>query len=74
MITKDGLGVTKADEVIAKRLGCGHVVGGEDYKTFVDESRKIEVAAMQEIQDAQKAASAKKAALWKGIQAKKGVN
>lgn len=47
-ITADGSNPVKMSEVVAFRLTCGHVVGGEDYEVF----RKIAQAADAERADA----------------------
>jgi hypothetical protein len=71
IITKDGLGVKKASEVIAKRLGCGCVVGGDEYKEFISQSAQIDQEAAQKVFALHQDAQAKKSSLWKAITAKK---
>lgn len=71
IITKDGLGVKKASEVIAKRLGCGCVVGGDEYKDFITQSSQIDQDSALKIFAIRQDAQAKKASLWKTITAKK---
>jgi hypothetical protein len=66
-ITADGVGARKAEDVIAHRLACGHVVGGEEYTEFI----KLAEGIRQETQDAimriRNRAKGKVAALWKNM-------
>lgn len=41
-ITADGSNPTKASQVVAYKLKCGCVVGGEDYEKFRAEAARIE--------------------------------
>ena len=63
-ITVDGQGATKAENVIAQVLACGHTVGGEDYDSFVTECHKLDVANKHALSSISKELQGKKAALW----------
>lgn len=41
-ITKDGLPARKAEDVLARRLRCNCVVGGEEYNEFLMNIQKID--------------------------------
>lgn len=66
-ITVDGKGATKANDVIAQVLACGHTVGGEEYEEFVAQCREIDVATVTKVRSLQKTNASKKAALWKAL-------
>ena len=66
-ITKDGAGAETAKEVLARVLGCGCVIGGEMYNTFIVTSNAIDVEARGKILDIERVAKEKKAALWKSL-------
>ena len=67
-ITIDGLGARRSEDVIARRLGCGHVVGGEEYTRFLALRQEISIQARGEILKIEKRASSKIAALWVSMQ------
>ena len=67
VITVDGRGARKAEDVLAYKLACGHTVGGEEYTAFVAECHKIDVEAQKAIQDAYKQANSLKASVWKSM-------
>lgn len=64
-ITIDGLPPKSADDVIASRLACGHVVGGEDYEELVATVRKIDTRRADRIILANKDARNEKTAAYK---------
>lgn len=68
-ITADGVGARKAEDVIAHRLACGHVVGGEDYTEFINKAEAINQETRDSIQRIQARAKGKVAALWKNMSA-----
>jgi hypothetical protein len=70
-MTVDGQGATQPGEILAQRLGCGCVVGGEDYNAFMKQRDALNVAAYKAKQAIDDAAKAKVAALWTGIVAAK---
>ena len=69
VITIDGLGARRSEDVIAQRLGCGHVVGGEEYTEFLEARNEIKLQVHGEIQRLEKRARGKIAALWKNMSA-----
>lgn len=64
-ITINGLPPKSAGDVIASRLACGHVVGGEDYEALVEQVRKIDVKKVDKIALANKEARNAKTAAYK---------
>lgn len=68
-ITADGLGARKAEDVIAHRLACGHVVGGEEYTEFIKQAEAIRQETQDSILRIRARAKAKVAALWKNMSA-----
>ena len=64
-ITVDGLPPKSADDVIAERLACGHVVGGEGYDELVAEVRRIDVEAVKDIEEIKLYARNAKTAAYK---------
>lgn len=66
-VTVDGNGATKASQVIAQVLACGHTVGGETYDKFVVECHEIDVKHKLETERAEQKSNNKKAALWKAM-------
>ena len=64
-VTVDGLPPKSADDVIASRLACGHVVGGEDYDELVATVRKIDARCAERILLAKKEARNAKTAAYK---------
>lgn len=63
-ITADGQPPKRATDVIAIRLKCGCVVGGEEYKQFQEAVSKAAQEEASAIQAARKAAQDKKAAAF----------
>lgn len=68
-ITADGVGARKAEDVIAHRLACGHVVGGEDYTEFIKKAEAINQETRDSIMRIQARSKSKVAALWKNMSA-----
>lgn len=68
-ITADGVGARKAEDVIAHRLACGHVVGGEDYTEFIKQAEAIRQETQDIILKIRNRAKGKVAALWKNMSA-----
>lgn len=66
-ITVDGKGATKAEDVIAQVLSCGHTIGGEEYDEFIKEAHAIDKSAEQRIRAIRMTTTGKKAALWKTL-------
>ena len=66
-ITADGQGARKAEDVIAHRLACGHVVGGEAYTEFIKQAEAIRQETQDSIMRMQARAKGKVAALWKNM-------
>lgn len=64
-VTVDGLPPKSADDAIASRLACGHVVGGEDYEELVAKVRNIDSRRAQRIELINKEARNDKAAAYK---------
>ena len=50
-ITVNGLPPVKPDEIIASRLACGHVVGGEGYEELVRVVSGIDVDMVRAIEN-----------------------
>lgn len=68
-ITINGDPAEKATDVVARRLACGHVLGGEKYNEYILTVRDIEIDAATKKNEIDQAAYSKKAALWKGMDA-----
>ncbi len=66
-ITASGEPAYNAKEVIAQRLRCGHVIGGEEYEEFVQSVKEIDKEAYEKIQEIEKEAKNRKAAIAKEI-------
>lgn len=71
-ITVDGLPPKSAGDVIAERLACGHVVGGEGYDELVAEVRRIDVEMVKQVEGLKQGARNAKTAAYKAHV--KGVN
>lgn len=67
VITADGQGARKAEDVIAYRLACGHTVGGEAYNGFVKKCREIDAETQNRMHNIKEVAQSRKAAIWKTI-------
>lgn len=66
-ITADGESPKKASDVMARKLACGHVIGGEKYNEYVKKVNEINTASAAQKQAIDDEASSKKAGLWKAI-------
>lgn len=66
-ITADTLPPKRSTDVIALRLKCGCVVGGEEYTAFQEAVAKAHTQEAAAIQAAKKAAQDKKAAAYKAF-------
>ena len=66
-ITADGVGARKAEDVIAHRLACGHVVGGEEYTEFIKKAEAVRQETQDSILRIRARAKGKVAALWKNM-------
>jgi len=64
-ITINGLPPKSAEDVIASRLACGHVVGGEGYEALVEQVRKIDLKRVERVALATKEARNAKTAAYK---------
>lgn len=64
-ITIDGLPPKSADDVIASRLACGHVVGGEGYDELVATVARIDKKRAERIQLVNKEARNEKIVAYK---------
>jgi len=66
-ITATGMPARKAEDVIAQRLRCGHVIGGEEYTDFLKEVNKINKDTHKRVTEIELSAKNAKAALAKKI-------
>jgi len=64
-ITADGSIPRQPHDVIAQKLACGCVVGGEEYSKFQELVRKIQNEEAEDISRSRKDATNKKAAAYK---------
>jgi len=64
-VTVNGLPPKSADDVIASRLSCGHVVGGEGYDALVAEVQRIDVEKVKQTEAVKKWARNAKTAAYK---------
>ena len=64
MITADGSNPTKMSQVIAHRLACGCVVGGESYEQFKAAVGVLERDVANTIRDLEEDARQQKAAIY----------
>lgn len=69
-ITVDGTSAKKSDQILARRLACGHVLGGAQYEAFKKTSHDIDIAAFNAVSAAREEATNKKSALWQSLTAK----
>jgi hypothetical protein len=72
-LTADGKAPLKADQVIIRRLGCGHLIGGEEYAAFDKARRAILAKTSFAIQKVKDDANAQLAQAWKTMKATKEV-
>ena len=66
-LTVDGKPAVHSDDVIARELGCGHVIGGDSYREFMAACNKIDVTAAQRIVAIKNKAREDKAAAWRTL-------
>ncbi len=72
LITADGKNPTKMAQVIAHRLACGCVVGGEAYEKFKASVAEIEGEVALKIRDLEEDARQRKAAVYQSYIVGKG--
>lgn len=70
-ITADGSNPIKMSDVVAKRLACGCVVGGEEYEQFRQATAEIEVERQTAIKKINEVARKKKGSAYKNFVALK---
>jgi hypothetical protein len=70
-MTVDGKGATKSEQILAQRLACGCVVGGEEYNQFLAARETLMAAAYKEKAAIDEVVAGKVAAIWKQILAAK---
>lgn len=63
-ITADGSNPDKASDVVARRLACGHVVGGEEYEKFAAIVAKIDLDHRTAIRNIDEDARSQKGAAY----------
>lgn len=71
-LTADGTNPTKMSQVIAHRLACGCVVGGEQYEKFRERLTEIETVTARAIQTLEEDARQEKAILYQDHISRKG--
>lgn len=64
MMTADGTNATKAGQVMAQRLACGCVVGGEKYEKFQKAVNEIDTDVSIAVRDMEEDARQRKAAVY----------
>ena len=67
LITPDASNPRKASDVVAWKLACGCVVGGEEYEQFKAAVAEIELDRMSAIREIDEDARKKKAAAYTGF-------
>lgn len=73
-ITPNFAPTAKAADVVARKLSCGCVVGGEEYNAFLETVHKINSDEAIAVAAAQKASANKRSSAYKALlTAKKGV-
>jgi hypothetical protein len=68
-ITATGEPALKGKEIIARKLGCGHVVGNEEYMEYRVQLQEIEAEAARNTRAIEAALKRKKTALWSAAMA-----
>lgn len=63
-ITADASNPKKASDVVARKLTCGHVVGGEEYEQFQKVAADIETTRSNAIRKIEEDARKRKAAAY----------
>lgn len=71
-ITADGGDPVKASEIVAKKLACGCVVGGEDYEKFREAVEAIDLDRTNAVRKIEEAARKKKATAYNTYVVKHG--
>jgi len=66
-LTSDGRNPTKAAQVMAYRLACGCVVGGEQYEKFKEAVTEIESDVSIAVRDLEEDARQRKAAVYQAF-------
>jgi len=66
-ITPNASATARAKDVVAKKLACGCVIGGEEYNEFLDAIHKIDIEEQHAIEQIHKANANKRAASYKGM-------
>lgn len=73
-ITPNFAPTAKAADVVAKKLACGCVVGGEEYNAFLETVHKINAEEAVSVAKAKKVSADRRATAYKGLVASnKGV-
>lgn len=67
VITADGEPPKKATDVMAKKLACGHTIGGAHYNEYVKRVTELDTEVRNKIASIQEEAHTKKSALWATI-------
>lgn len=66
-LTKDQEPAVRGTDVIAHKLGCGHMVGGQRFMAFMEKKRDIEAAAARKIQNIREELNDKLASAWQSL-------
>jgi len=66
-ITADYSSTAKASDVVAKKLQCGCVVGGEEYNAFLETVHKINSEEAVAVAKAKKVSADRRANAYKGL-------
>lgn len=66
-ITPDAASTARARDVVAKKLKCGCVVGGDEYNDFLEALHRIDTQEQLDIEKIRKANTNKRAAAYKGM-------
>ena len=71
-ITANGLNAVKMSEVIAFRLTCNHVIGGEDYLKFQEVATQVDTERATAIRKIEEEARQKKATAYQNFVVARG--
>lgn len=71
-LTADGSNPKKMSEVVAYKLTCGHVVGGEDYEAFRKISQEADTIRATEIRKIEEETRMKKATAYQEFVVRRG--
>jgi len=66
-ITPNFAPTARAADVVAKKLACGCVVGGDEYNAFLQTVHQINAEEALAIAEARKASAQKRATAYKGL-------